>query len=160
MFLFPNVNISGFQLENSTRNDLHSINEFNNDLVIGNEFSEIIVLDKKTLEPKFTKIIDNYSKQIRQLKKNNEQLYIVSDFNLHKIDKSFRIKETKDMFSSDFQATDVKNFKQITFKKDTILTANANGIAHITIPKNNVKRIWNKSSSLCSFCKRNTRLRI
>ena len=60
VFLFPNVNVSGIQFEEIKQNDLFSINEFNNDIVVGNELGELIILDKKSLKVKILKKIDNY----------------------------------------------------------------------------------------------------
>ena len=147
VFLFPNVNVSGVQFEEIKQNDLFSINEFNNDIVVGNELGELIILDKKSLKVKILKKIDNYSKRIRHLKTHKDQLYIVSDFNIHQMNKSYNVKSTKDMYDTDFVNIELKNFKNVTFKEDSILTANANGISQINIYDKTSKRIWNKRSA-------------
>lgn len=147
VYLFPNIHINGIQFEDKNKNDLHSISIFNDQIVIGNEKSEIILLDKKSLEVTSSFKLDSNPKRIRQLKVRDKELYILSDFNLHKLTSNYKVKRIKNMFNSALYYTDLKNFKDLTFNNKSIFTANANGISKINTESNVPEKIWDSRAS-------------
>ena len=147
VYLFPNIHINGFQFEDKNKNDLHSISIFNDQIVVGNEKGELILLNKKSLETTKTFKLDFRPNRIRKLKIKDQNLYILSDFNLHKLSSDYKIKRIKNMFNSELFNTQIKNFKDLTFDNTHIITANASGIAKINLNTNVPEQIWNKRTS-------------
>ena len=151
VFLFPNLHINGIQFDDSKMNDLHSLNLFNNNIILGTEHGEIIQLDTKTLQVKNIIKTGTYSKRIRKINYDENSLLILGDYNIHKLDRALKIKKIKKMYDVDFRKAGLKNFKDVTFTNEFILTANANGVAKINKKTNITTRLWNKRSTSILF---------
>ncbi|WP_456378790.1 two-component regulator propeller domain-containing protein [Lutibacter sp.] len=147
IYLLPNLHTSGIQFKNSKKNDLYVVNMFQNKLIIGNEQSEIILLDINTLKVITSYIVDEFPKKIRHLKTANSSLYILSNFNLQTLTSDLKIKPIKNMFEMSFQELNLKNFKDISISENYIYTANAKGVAKITKKTNATEKIWDKRST-------------
>lgn len=147
LFLLPNLHVNGIQFEDEKKNDLHTLILFQNNIVIGNEQSELILLDTKTLKTKASFRINKNSKRLRQLDVNDNSLYILSDFNIHKLNSNLKFEKLKNMYDFDFQKANLKNFKDLTITEGYMYTANANGIAKINIKTNTSEKIWDKRST-------------
>lgn len=154
LYLFPNVQVKGIQFVDKKKNDLYSVNVFQNKLVIGNEQSEIILLDTKTLDIITSYKVDEYLKRIRKLKVSDNSLYILSDLNVHHLNANLEIEKVKNMYDSDFRKALLKNFKDISLSDDYIFTANSNGIAKMKKSTYTPEKIWNKRSTSLLFTKK------
>lgn len=146
IYLFPNLHTSGVQFENSKKNDLYAVNMFQNKLIVGNEQSEIILLNN-TLKTTTSYIVDEFPKKIRHLKTADSSLYILSNFNIQALCSNLKIKPIKNMFEINFRELDLKNFKDISISENFIYTANAKGVAKINKKTNSTKKIWDKRST-------------
>ncbi|NOR29422.1 MAG: hypothetical protein GQ540_12940, partial [Lutibacter sp.] len=131
LFLLPNLNINGIRFDNEKRNDLHSINLFNKYIALGNDQSELILLNQKTLQIINSYKVDLNPKRVRQLNIKNNFLYILSDYNVHQLNKNLKFELIKNMYESNFKNLNIQNFKDISIEKDFIVTANAGGISKI-----------------------------
>ncbi|NOR28647.1 MAG: hypothetical protein GQ540_08995 [Lutibacter sp.] len=151
VFLFPNLHINGIQFDDSKMNDLHSLNLFNNNIILGTEHGEIIQLDTKTLQVKNIIETGTYSKRIRKINYDENSLLILGDYNIHKLDRALKIKKVKNMYDVDFRKAGLRNFKDVTFTNEFIVTANANGVAKINKKTNITTRLWNKRSTSILF---------
>lgn len=147
VFLFPNIHIEGIRFENVKQNDFHCVSIFNNNIVAGNEYGEVMIFDRYSLAKKGNLKLDKYPRRVRHLKSFKNSLYILGDYNVHKLDSDLNLHEVKHMSDADFKASELKNFKQLAILKDSIYTANSNGIAAIHRRSNKVNRIWNKRST-------------
>ena len=147
IFLVPNLHINGIQFENSKRNDLYVVTMFQNKLIIGNEQSEIIILNTKTLQPLNSYIIDEYPKKIRHLKAKDNSLYILSNFNIQALTSNLKVENIKNMFEADFRKLNLKNFKDISISENYIFTANAKGVSKINKETYSTKKIWDIRST-------------
>ena len=147
IFLFPNLKVEGVQFEDLKSNDLHSISLFQNKLILGNEQSEIIILNKETLQTNKTLKLDENPRRIRQLKSHKNLLYILGDNSIHQLNTTFKIEYIKNMFDADFLKTDLKNFKYFSIENDEIYTANSNGVGKINNSSQLTKKLWNQRST-------------
>lgn len=156
VYLFPNLHIIGTQFDDKNRNDLHTVQIFQNKLVIGNERSEIITLNKNSLKTIETSKVNISPKRIRQFLEKNNKLYILSDFNIHELNTNFNLTKIKNMYNSELYASTLKNFKDISITNEFIYTANANGVGKINLKTLKPEKIWNKrSTSILNFEKEN-----
>ncbi|WP_299522886.1 sensor histidine kinase [uncultured Lutibacter sp.] len=153
VYLFPNLHINGIQFEDEKNNDIHALCLFQNKIVVGNEQSEFTLIDINNLQIKSTYKIDDNPKRIRQLKVKDNSLYILSDFNIHKLDTSLKIERIKNMYDSDFTNVGLQNFKDIYIEKDVIITANAGGVGETNKDSKYTKKLWNKRSTAISHDK-------
>jgi len=153
VFLIPNLHINGIQFDDEKRNDLNAVSLFNNKIAIGNEQSELILLNINNLKEIATYKVNDNSKKIRQLNIYGNSLYILSDFNVHKIDTSLKLERIKNMYDSDFINLSLQNFKDICIEKDFIITANAGGVGKIDKNTKSTKKLWNKRSTSISHDK-------
>lgn len=150
IFLFPNLNISGIQFDDSKRNDFYSVSLFKNNLVVGNEQSEITILNAETLQAKASIKLGENQKRIINIKSHENQLYILSEYSIFKLESNLTPKKIKNMYDTDFQNINLKNFKDISFNGDFIYTANANGVAKINKTSFLSKKLRDKrSTSIC-----------
>ncbi|PKP45129.1 MAG: hypothetical protein CVT95_09480, partial [Bacteroidetes bacterium HGW-Bacteroidetes-12] len=150
IFLFPNLKVQGIQFEDSRKNDLHSVTLFQNKLVLGNEQSEVIILDQETLQTITTIKLDENPKRIKQLISHNNLLFILGNNSIDQLNSNLRIEGIKNMYDADFSMTDLKNFKAISIKDDEIYTANSNGVSKINRLSHFTEKIWNKrSTAIC-----------
>ncbi|MFK5958186.1 MAG: two-component regulator propeller domain-containing protein [Lutibacter sp.] len=146
IYLFPNLNINGIQFEDKTQNNLFTVNEFQNKLVLGNGQSEIFILNKENLEIISSLKLNKNPKRIRQLKVHNNLLYILSDINIYTLNSKFDI-ENSISYNSDLKKIYLNNFKDIFISENYVYTANSNGIGKIDKTKNTSKKIWDKRST-------------
>ncbi len=153
VFLIPNLHINGIQFEDEKRNDLYTVNLFQNKIAIGNKQSELILLNINNLKEIASFKVNDNSKKIRQLNIYDNSLYILSDYNIHKIDTSLKLERIKNMYDSDFINLRLQNFKDICFEKDFIITANAGGVGKINKKSKSTKKLWNKRSTSISHNK-------
>tara|TARA_R110001583_G_scaffold145635_2_gene297613 strand:- start:45504 stop:48440 length:2937 start_codon:yes stop_codon:yes gene_type:complete len=153
VFLFPNLHIQGIQFDKSKKNDLHTLSFFQDKIIVGNEQSEFILLNTKTLKTIATYKVDENLKRIRQLNVKDNSLYILSDYNIHKLDSNLNIERIINMHDTNFTKGGLKNFKDICIENDYIFTANAGGVGKIGKSSKSVKKIWNKRSTAISFDK-------
>lgn len=150
IFLFPNLNISGVQFDDSKRNDFYSVSIFKNNLVVGNEQSEITILNAETLQAKTSFKLGGNQKRIVNIKSHENQLYILSETSIFKLESNLTPKKIKDMYDTDFQNLRLTSFKDFSFNGDFIYTANANGVAKINKTSFLSKKLWDKrSTSIC-----------
>jgi ligand-binding sensor domain-containing protein len=147
VFLFPNIHINGIQFENNKKNDLHSVSVFNNKLVVGNELGELLILNPQTLQTETSFALNKTAERTRHLKTHKDNLYVLSDQNIHKLDASFKLTRIKNMFDDDYKKINLKNFKDLSFWNDAIYTATSNGIAKINTNTLANSRLWDKRSS-------------
>ncbi|MDP3314217.1 two-component regulator propeller domain-containing protein [Lutibacter sp.] len=150
VFLFPNIHINGIQFENSIRNNLYPITIFQDKIVVGNDQSEIIILNAETLKIIASHKLDMNLKRVRHLKSYNELLLILDDFGIFQMDENMLLRNIKNMFDSDFHAADIKNFKDLEISGNQIYTANANGVVKINRTTKSIEKLWDKrSSAIC-----------
>lgn len=150
IYLFPNLHVKGIQFDDPKKNDLHAVSLFQNKLVLGNEQSEIIILNTETSQTIVTKKLDKNQRRIRQLKSYKNLLFILGDNGLHQLDMNMNIKSVKNMYDADFLSTDLKNFKSISIERDEIYAANSNGVAKINRLSLFTEKLWDKrSTSIC-----------
>ena len=147
IFLFPNLHVHGIQFEDKNRNDIHTVSYFQNNLVLGNEQSEVILLHPKTLKTLATYKLGKRPKRIRQLNLHNDILYILSDYNIHQLNSNLKLDLVVNMFKRNFALSNLKNFKDLSISKDYIYTANANGIGKINKHSKTVQPLWDKRST-------------
>jgi len=147
VFLLPNLHINGIQFKPATKNDLHTVNIYDNKLIIGNELSEIILLDKETLKTIKSYKLNKKPKRIRQLNIYNDTLYILSDYNIFQLNSNLNLKKVKNMFDPDIKKTRIKNFKDFSISEDYIYTANSNGVGKINKNNHSSERLWDKRST-------------
>ena len=150
LFLIPNLHINGVQFDDKKKNDLYVVNLFQNNIVIGNEQSELILLNTNSLQTIATYKTDKNPKRIRQLNVIDNSLYILSDFNIHKLNTSLKFEQIKNMYDYDFQKVGLENFKDIYVEKDFIITANAGGVGKINTNSKFTEKLWNKRSTALS----------
>lgn len=154
LFLIPNLHINGIQFKDEKKNDLYAVNLFQNNIVIGNEQNELRLLDIKTLKTVTTYKTDKNQKKIRQLNVKDNSLYILSDYNIHQLDKDLKFEQIKNMYDSDFQKVGLGNFKNLYVEKDFITTANAGGVGKINKNSKSVEKLWNKRSTAIAHDKK------
>ena len=147
IFLLPNLGVQGIQFDNLKKNDLNAISIFQDKLVLGNEQSEIIILNKETFQTIFEHKLDENPRRIRQLKSHNNILYIVGDNSIYRLNANFKIARIKNMFDADFLKTDLKNFKYFSIEDDEIYTANSNGVGKINSKSFVTEKLWNQRST-------------
>src|SRR5690606_14662429 len=75
IFLFPNLRIQGIQFDETSKNNFYSLSLFQNKLILGNDQSEIIIINKETLQTISTIKLDKNLKRINQLKSYDNLLY-------------------------------------------------------------------------------------
>jgi ligand-binding sensor domain-containing protein/two-component sensor histidine kinase len=151
IFLFPNLHINGMQFEDKSKNDIHTVSLFQNKLVVGNEQSEIILLNSKTLKIVATFKLDKNPKRIRQLNIFDDHLFILGDYNIHRLNSDLKLERIKNMYDSDLKNSNLKNFKDLSISKDYIYIANANGVGKINKATKASHKIWNKrSTAICN----------
>jgi ligand-binding sensor domain-containing protein/two-component sensor histidine kinase len=147
IFLFPNLHINGVQFEDKNKNDIHTVSLFQNKLIIGNKLSEVVVLNAKTLKTIANYKLDKSPRRIRQLNIFDNQLFILGDYNIHRLNSSLKLERIKNMFDDDFNTSNLKNFKDLSVSKDFIYIANAGGIGKINKSTKVVQQFWNKRST-------------
>ncbi len=147
VFLFPNIYANGIQFEDSNQNDLHSINLFNNKIIVGNELGEIVLINKKTLAIENSFKLNDSPERVRHLKNYENSLYILSDQNIHKLNSNFELERIQNMYGFNYKKTDLKNFKDVSFLGNSIYTANSNGVSKINSVSCDVKKLWNRRST-------------
>ncbi|MDP3945854.1 MAG: two-component regulator propeller domain-containing protein [Lutibacter sp.] len=147
IFLLPNLGVKGIQFDNLKKNDLNAISIFQDKLVLGNEQSEIIILNKETFQTIFEHKLDKNPRRIRQLKSHNNILYIMGDNSIYRLNANFKIERIKNMFDADFLKTDLKNFKYFSTEDDEIYTANSNGVGKINSTSSFTEKLWNQRSA-------------
>ena len=147
IFLFPNLHINGVQFDDKNNNDLHAVSLFQDKLVIGNNRSEVVVLNTKSLKVIANYKLDSRLRRIRQFKIANNNLYILSDFNIHRLNSELKLESIKNMFEPEFNKSNLKNFKDLSVSKDFIYIANANGVGKINKLTKFIHVIWNKRST-------------
>lgn len=151
IFLFPNLNVHGIQFEDQRKNDLHSITLFQNKLVLGNEFGEIIILNQETLQTITTIKLDENPKRIKQLKSHNNLLFILGINSIDKLNSNLKLESVKNMYDADFLKTNLKSFKSLSIVDDKIYTANANGVAKINNASLLTEKLWDKRSTAVCY---------
>ncbi len=150
IFLFPNLNVQGIQFEDPSKNDLHSVSLFQNKLVLGNQQSEVIILNQETLETITTIKLDKNPVRIKQLIPHNNLLFIMGINSINLLNSNLRIESVKNMYDADFLKTNLKNFKSFSIVGDEIYTANSNGVAKINTASLLTKKLWDKrSAAIC-----------
>ncbi|HEY9168764.1 MAG TPA: two-component regulator propeller domain-containing protein [Lutibacter sp.] len=150
IFLFPNLRIQGIQFDDTSKNNFYSLSLFQNKLILGNDQSEIIIINKETLQTISTIKLDKNLKRINQLKSYDNLLYISSYNSIDQLNSSFDLKGLKNMYEADFSKTDLKNFKFISIGDDAIYTANSNGVGKIKSASLLTEKLWDKrSTSIC-----------
>lgn len=151
IFLFPNLKVQGIQFNNPKKNDLHAVSLFQDKLVLGNEQSEIIILNKETSQTISELKLDENPRRIRQLKSHKNLLYILGENSIHRLNASFKIENIKNMFDADFLKTNLKNFKSLSINGDEIYTANSNGISKINSASLFTEKLWEQRSTSISY---------
>ena len=150
IFLFPNLKVQGIQFEDPTKNDLHSVSLFQNKLILGNQQSEVIILNQETLETITTIKLDENPIRIKQLIPHNNLLFIMGINSINLLNSNLRIESVKNMYDADFLKTNLKNFKHLSIANDEIYTANSNGVAKINTASLLTKKLWDKrSAAIC-----------
>jgi len=147
IFLFPNIQANGIQFSNPKKNDVHSVHLFNKKIVIGNNLSEVIVLNNKSLKEEYSFNLDKTSQRIRHLKNYKNSLYVLSDQNIHRLNSTFELERIQNMYGYNYKKTNLKNFKDVSFLDNFIYTANSNGTSEINSVSCDVKKLWNKRST-------------
>ena len=147
VYLFPNLHINGTQFADKNKNNLHTVQLFQNKIIVGNGKNEIIILNKNSLKTIKTLTINVNPKRIRQFFKKNNKLYILSDYNIHELNTNFNLKKIKNMHNSELYAETLKNFKYLSITTNFIFTANANGVGKINLKTLKPEQIWNKRST-------------
>jgi len=147
LYFFPNLNINGIQFVNKKKNDLHTISFYNNKLIIGNEQSELLILNPETLATEFTLTTSNTSERIRHLEQHNGKLYVVSELNLKTLNSKFKLENITKISDAHFSKSRLTNFKDITFNNNYLFTANSNGVAKISCYDYKVSKLWDKRST-------------
>ncbi|PHQ55501.1 MAG: hypothetical protein COC16_05130 [Lutibacter sp.] len=147
VYLFPNLHINGIQFSTDKKNDLHTVNFFDDKIVVGNEQTEIILLKPETLQTTATYKLDKQPKRIRQLKVKDNLLYILSDYNIHQLNTNLKLEHIINMHEPSFSNSNLKKFKDFSVSKDLIYTANANGVGTIDKSTKTTKQFWNKRST-------------
>ncbi|MDP2067769.1 MAG: two-component regulator propeller domain-containing protein [Lutibacter sp.] len=150
IFLFPNLKIQGIQFDDAKKNDLHSLNLFQNKLILGNDLNEVIILNPETLQTIETLKLDNNNRRIRHLKVGKNQLFILGDNNIAQLNSNLKLESVKSMYDVDFSKTNLKNFKSISIVDQEIYTANSNGVAKINSTTLLTEKLWNqRSTAIC-----------
>lgn len=150
IFLFPNLKVHGIQFEDPKKNDLHSVSLFQNKLVLGNEQSEVIILNPETLQTITTIKLDKNPKRIKQLKPHNNLLFILGINSIDQLNSNFKLESIKNMYDADFLKTNLKTFKSLSIVDDKIYTANANGVAKINSVSLLTEKLWEqRSTAIC-----------
>lgn len=150
IFLFPNLNVNGIQFENLRKNDLHSVSLFQNKLVLGNQQSEVIILNQETLQTITTIKLDKIAKRIKQLKSHNNLLFILGINSIDQLNSNLKLVSVKNMYDADFLKTNLKTFKSLSIVDDKIYTANANGVAKINSVSLLTEKLWDqRSTAIC-----------
>jgi hypothetical protein len=147
LYFFPNLNINGIQFADKKKNDLHTVSFYNNKIIIGNEKSELLILNPETLASEFTLTTSNTSERIRHLKKYKGKLYVLSDLNLKILNTQFKLENITKIADANFSKAQLTYFKDITFNNKFIFTANANGVAKISCNNFEVSKLWDKRST-------------
>lgn len=149
LYFFPNLNINGIQFKDKEKNNLYTINFFENKIIIGNEKSELLILNPETLSTKLTLITSNDSERIRQLKQHNNSLYVVSDLSLKTLNPQFKLENVKEISNPSSSIPRLTNFKDVTFNNKNLFTANANGVTKINSNTHKFIKLWdNRSTSV------------
>jgi hypothetical protein len=151
IFLLPNLNVQGIQFEDPKSNDLHSITLFQDKLVLGNEQSEIIILNKETLKTIAFRKLDENPKRIKQLVLHENLIFALSNNSIDQLNPNFNIERVKNMFDTDFSKTNLKNFKYFSLEDDEIYTANSGGIGKINRTSLVTEKLWNQRSTSVSY---------
>lgn len=150
IFLFPNLRIQGIQFDDPSKNNFYSISLFQNKLILGNDQSEIIIINRETLQTISTIKLDKNPKRINQLKSHNNLLFISSNSSIDQLNSSLNVECLKNMYDADFSKTDLKNFKLISITGDDIYTSNSNGVGKIKRTSLLTEKLWDKrSTSVC-----------
>jgi two-component sensor histidine kinase len=150
IFLFPNLGIQGIQFDDPGKNNLYSISLFQNKLILGNDQSEIIIINRETLKTITTLKLDKNPKRINQLKSVDNLLFISSNNSINQLNSKLNLECLKNMYDADFAKTDLKNFKLISIAGDEIYTSNSNGVGKINKTSLYTEKLWDKrSTSIC-----------
>lgn len=150
IFLFPNLKVHGIQFEDPRKNDLHSVTLFQNKLALGNQQSEVIILNPETLQTITTIKLDKNAKRIKQLKSHNNLLFILGINSIDQLNSNFKLESVKNMYDADFLKTNLKTFKSLSIVDDKIYTANANGVAKINSVSLLTEKLWEqRSTAIC-----------
>ncbi len=150
IFLFPNLRIQGVQFDDTSKNNFYAISLFQNKLILGNDQSEIIIINKETLQTISTIKLGKNQKRINQLKSYDNLLYISSNNSIDQLKSNLDLKCLKNMYEADFSKTDLKNFKFISIGDNGIYTANSNGVSKIKKTSLLTEKLWNKrSTAIC-----------
>ena len=147
IYLFPNLKIQGIQFDDHKKNDLFSVSIFQNKLILGNEQSEMIVLNKETLQTIDTYNLDKNPRRIRHLKVHENQLFAMGDNSIYQLDSNLKLIGNKDMYDADFLKSNLKNFKSLSTVGDDIYTANSNGVAKINRNTLLTEKLWDQRST-------------
>ena len=151
IFLFPNLKVHGIQFEDPIKNDLHSVSLFQNKLVLGNQQSEVIILNQETLETITTIKLDENPKRIKQLIPHFNLLFILGINSIDQLNSNLKLESVKNMYDADFLKTNLKNFKSLSIVDDKIYTANANGVAKINSTSLLTEKLWDKRSTAVCY---------
>lgn len=150
IFLFPNLKIQGIQFDDPKKNDLHAVNLFQDKLVLGNEQSEVTILNRETLQTIAAIKLDENPKRIKELKSHKNKLLLLSNSSIDLLNSTLSLESVKNMYDADFLKTNLKNFKSLSVVGDEIYTANSNGVGKINITSLVPEKLWNKrSTSIC-----------
>ena len=150
IFLFPNLRIQGIQFDDPSKNNIYSISIFQDKLILGNEQSEIIIIDRETLQTISTLKLDKNPKRINQLTSHNNLLFISSNNSIDQLNSNFNVAGLKNMYDADFSKTNLKNFKLISIAGDEIYTSNSNGVGKIKRASLLTEKLWDKrSTAIC-----------
>ncbi|MFA5300183.1 MAG: two-component regulator propeller domain-containing protein [Lutibacter sp.] len=150
IYLFPNLHVKGIQFDDPKKNDLYSIGLFQNKLILGDEQSEVTILNTKTLHTISTIKLDKNPRRVKQFKSYKNLLFIMEDNEIHQLDSNLNIESVKNMYDADFLKTDLKNFKSFSLEGLEIYTANSSGVGKINRTSSLSKKLWNKrSTSIC-----------
>ncbi len=147
LFLFPNLKVQGIQFEDIRKNNLYSVNIFQDKLVLGNEISEVVILNKENLQTIATLKVDKNQVRIKQLTSHKNQLFILDNFSIHQLNSDLKIKSIKNMYDADFLKTNLKNFKLISIAGNEIYTANSNGVGKINKTSFFTEKLWDQRST-------------
>lgn len=114
---------------------------------MGNNQSEIIVLNTETLKTITSHKLNENPKKIRQLLPYNNLLYVLSDLSIYELNSKLDLAKITNMYDSNFSNSGLKNLKSISAFNNHIYTANANGVGKIDITTNAIVKIWDVRST-------------
>lgn len=151
LFFFPNIHIDGFQFRDAKKNDLHTVAFHNNTIFVGNEKGELNLFNPNNLQDTKFYSLASSEERVRQFKRNGDLLYVLSDYNIYSVKNNNELQKIKSVYDTDFYNTRLVNFKALDIDNDTLITANAGGVASINIKNRKTQKLWNKRSTAISY---------